>query len=70
MKVNEFWMPYCIFASLCYIGICSFVIDYMAKNLTLPFVELTKRIRKNVKKMYKHKQKNNYGQGIDTKASA
>lgn len=34
MTVFRFWMPYWIFASLCYIGICSVIINYIARNMT------------------------------------
>ena len=49
ITVFRFWMPYLIVASGCYLVICGLIIKYIAKNMTKPFLELSRRIRLNVK---------------------
>lgn len=41
ITVFRFWMPYLIMASLMYLYICGIVINYIATNLTEPFLELS-----------------------------
>lgn len=41
ITVFRFWMPYFIIASLMYLSICAYVINYIATNLTEPFLELS-----------------------------
>ena len=49
ITVFRFWLPYLIAASAVYMYICWFIIDKVATNLTTPFLELSQRIRMNVK---------------------
>ena len=48
VTIFGFWMPYLIAASAMYMIICSLIINYIAKNMTKPFLELSARIRLNV----------------------
>ena len=57
ITVFRFWMPYLIAASLMYMIICGVIINYIATNMTKPFVELSERIRLNVKSIQKQKRK-------------
>lgn len=49
-------MPYFIGASILYLVICAFVIDYISVNMTKPFLELSQKIRMNVKNIQKRKK--------------
>lgn len=55
--VFRFWMPYMIFASIVYLIICGVIINYIATNLTEPFLKMSARIRLNVKNIQKRKTK-------------
>ena len=61
VTVFRFWMPYLIFASAVYIVICGVIISYIAKNITKPILELSKRIRLNVENIQKRKQRKEKG---------
>jgi len=56
MTVFRFWMPYLVVASMVYLVICGVIINYIASNMTKPFLELSQRIRLNVKNMQKKKR--------------
>ena len=56
LTVFQFWMPYLIAASAIYMTICWVIIDKVATNMTKPFLELSQRIRMNVKNMQKRKK--------------
>jgi len=49
MTVFRFWMPCLIAASLIYLAICGYIVHYIAASMTRPFLELSQRIRLNVK---------------------
>ena len=49
LTVFQFWMPYLIAASAIYMIICWVIINKVATNMTKPFLELSERIRLNVK---------------------
>lgn len=57
ITVFRFWLPYLILASIMYLIICGVIINYIATNLTQPFLELSSRIRLNVKNIQKRKTK-------------
>ena len=56
ITVFAFWMPYLIGASIIYMAICGVIIRYIATNMTKPFIELSERIRLNVKNIQKRKK--------------
>jgi len=57
ITVFRFWMPYLIIASLIYLAICGLIIDSVAESMTRPFLELSQRIKLNVKNIQKRKMK-------------
>lgn len=57
LTVYGFWMPYLIVASGVYMLICGIIINYIATNMTKPFLELSHRIRLNVKNIQKRKKR-------------
>lgn len=56
VTVFQFWMPYFIAASVMYMVICAILIRYLAEDMTKPFIELSQRIRLNVKNIQKRKK--------------
>ena len=56
VTIFGFWMPYLIAASAMYMIICSLIINYIAKNMTKPFLELSARIRLNVENIKRQKR--------------
>ena len=56
MTVFRFWMPYFIVASAMYLIICAFIIHYISVGMTQPFLELSQKIRMNVKNIQKRKK--------------
>ena len=55
ITVFRFWMPYMIFATVVYLVIIRYFIDYVAQNMTRPFLKLSEKIRLNVKNVQKTK---------------
>lgn len=55
ITVFRFWSPYLVIATLIYLYIIRFAIDLVAKNMTKPFLELSEKIRLNVKNVQKTK---------------
>ncbi len=55
ITVFRFWSPYLVMATLIYLYIIRFAIDLVAKNMTKPFLELSEKIRLNVKNVQKTK---------------
>ena len=56
ITVFRFWMPALIGASLIYLAICGYIVNYIAASMTKPFLELSQRIRLNVKNIQKQKR--------------
>jgi len=55
ITVFRFWFPYLILGSIMYLVIIRVLINYTATNLTNPFLELSEKIRLNVKNVQKTK---------------
>ena len=64
VTVFFFWTPYLVFATFCYLIICYILTKWVATSVSQPLVELSERIKLNVKTMKavrENKKSNNFG---------